>query len=336
MANDRPIGVREVAAVAGVSRQTVSRVLNNHPSIHPDTRAKVLAAIDDLDYRPNMAARALGTNKSRTIGVLVADNASDYGPSSAQRGISMVAAESDYLVHTVHVLSHSAEELLNALDLMMNFRVEGLIIIAPQRQALAALNQSSLDVPYTFIQASADGNPHAMHIDQLAGARMATRHLLELGHRTIAHIAGPQDWLEADARMQGFLDEMSEWNADPLPPILGDWSSETGYKIGQQLARRRDVTAIFASNDACALGVLHALQEARVAVPAQVSLVGFDDIPTAAHTWPPLTTIRQDFFELGRRCVERIIAGPNVPLAPPPEPTLVVRSSTGPTSALPH
>lgn len=334
MSEERAVGVREVAAAAGVSRQTVSRVLNDHPSIHPETKAKVLAAIAELDYRPNIAARMLGTNRSRTIGVLITDNASDHGPNSALRGISAAAAESGYFVHTVHIRDESRAEFESALNMMIGLRVEALIIIAPQQQALNALSASSLDVPYTFIQATRSLDPRAMHIDQIGGARLATRHLLELGHRVIAHIAGPQNWLEADARMKGYLDELSDWDVEPLPPILGDWSSETGYRIGQQIARRRDITAVFAANDACAQGVLHALHEARVAVPTQVSVIGFDDVPAAAHMWPPLTTVRQDFFELGRRCLAMVTNQTGTLDLPPIEPELIARASTGPTTPL--
>lgn len=333
MTEAKSIGVREVAAAAGVSRQTVSRVVNNHPSIRPETRERVLAVIDDLGFRPNRAARMLGTNRSGMIGVISAIGAAEYGPASALHGISAAAAARDYTVSTVYVSGADRAALADAVTMQLGFMVEGLIFIAPQNRTLEVIRDLGVDIPYVMMQAGVKADLHSLYIDQVGGARLATRHLLELGHRVIAHVAGPQEWLEADARMRGYLDELSTWDVEPLPPILGDWTAESGYRVGQQLARRRDVTAVFASNDSTALGVLHALHESRVTVPTQVSVVGFDDVPVAAHAWPPLTTVRQDFAELGSLCVERLVGGGLVePVALVPR--LIVRDSTGPAPSL--
>ena len=149
---------------------------------------------------------------------------------------------------------------------------------------------------------------HTVAVDQFEGARLATRHLIELGHTQVIHIAGPQDWIEAEARMQGYLREVSDAELMVRPPVLGDWTAEFGYRAGRELLNRADFTAVFCSNDLTALGLLHAFRESGIRVPADVSVVGFDDVPEAAHYWPPLTTIRQDFNEVGRRALELLLS----------------------------
>ena len=181
---------------------------------------------------------------------------------------------------------------------------------------------------------STDVDPdHTLSVDQIAGARLATKHLINLGHRSIYHLAGPQDWIEAEARMRGFLEEMSASDVPTTAPILGDWSANFGFYAGRELLQVRDFTAIFSSNDQMALGLLHAVRDAGLDCPRDVSIVGFDDIPEAAHFWPPLTTVRQDFEEIGRRCVE-LLLGPAEEGGEPRRgaiaPELIVRDSTAP------
>ena len=146
-----------------------------------------------------------------------------------------------------------------------------------------------------------------MSVDQVAGARLATRHLIQLGHTEIMHISGPQDWIEAEARMQGFLEEVNLADLRTRAPILGDWSAHFGYYAGLELLRFRDFSAVFASNDQMALGFMHACRELGLSIPGDMSIVGFDDIPEAAHFAPPLTTIRQNFSEIGRRAVSLLL-----------------------------
>lgn len=327
-----PASIRDVARVAGVSRQTVSRVINAHPSLRPETRDRVLAVIEQLNYRPNRMAQALGTKRSRTIGVL-ASQRSQYGPAAAIVGIENAAQQAGYLVNTTNLASSDPADIHRALALQVDLRVTGLVIIAPQTRILNAIDELALDLPYVMMQGRADDDPHEMFVDQFAGAQAATRHLIELGHRDIKHLTGPQEWIEADARMQGFLTEMSDQDLPVTPPILGDWSSDFGYHAGTELARLRDFTAVFSSNDQMALGLIHALRDAGLDVPRDVSVVGFDDIPEAAHFWPPLTTVRQDFEELGRMSVTRLLHEDVTDTEEPPPrlmPELVVRDSTAP------
>ncbi|MET0693559.1 MAG: LacI family DNA-binding transcriptional regulator [Propionibacteriaceae bacterium] len=304
-----PASIRDVARVAGVSRQTVSRVINHHPSLRPETRDRVQAVIDELRYRPNLAARALGSHRSSTIGV-VAWQRTQYGQSAAIQGVERAAQEAGYLVNTTNLASTGADAIREALYLQVDHMVAGIVIIAPQTRTLDALDELDTDIPYVMLHSRGSGDPHELFVDQEAGAKAATRHLIELGHRDIVHVAGPQEWIEADARMQGFLTEMIDQDMPVTPPILGDWSAAFGYHAGRELARMRDFTAVFSSNDQMALGLIHAFRSAGLDVPGDVSIVGFDDIPEAAHFWPPLTTVRQDFEELGRRCVSRLLQTP--------------------------
>jgi DNA-binding LacI/PurR family transcriptional regulator len=330
-AGGRRPSIRDVARLADVSHQTVSRVLNNHASIRPETRARVLEVIAQLQYRPNPAARALVTSRSQTIGIL-AGASTQYGSASTIAAIETAARARGYWVSTAHIDTADPEAIPAGIAHLMAQSVEGLVVIAPQVRVLRALAAEQLDIPYVTMQ-STDLDPgHALSVDQLAGARLATRHLIEWGHRQIYHLAGPQDWVEAEARMRGFLEEMSASDIPTTAPILGDWTAAFGYYAGRELLRVRDFTAIFSSNDQMALGLIHAIHDEGLEVPRDVSIVGFDDIPESAHFSPPLTTIRQDFAELGRRCVD-LLLGPLEVTAPREpavlDPELIVRSSTG-------
>jgi len=324
-----PSSIRDVARIAGVSRQTVSRVLNGHPSLRPETRDRVQAVIDELHYRPNPIARALGGSRSRTLGVL-ASNRAVWASAAAIQGVELAARDAGYLVNTTNLPSTEPAAIRDALALQVEHHVDGLVIIAPQTRTLDQIDELALEIPYVMLHSRAEGDEHELFVDQLAGARAATRHLVGLGHRDIFHLAGPQEWIEAEARMQGFLREMIDADLPVRPPVLGDWTPDHGYHAGRELARFRDFTAVFSANDQMALGLVHAFRDAGLDVPGDVSVVGFDDVPEAAHFWPPLTTVRQDFEELGRRCVARLLDGGDAQALPALEPRLVVRNSTAP------
>lgn len=302
----RAPSVRDVARAAGVSHQTVSRVLNDHPSVRDATRTRVLQAMDDLRYRPNRAARTLSTSRSRTIGILTS-NRVHYGPSTSMLAIEEAARAAGYSVVTANLSATDAASISAALDYLLDQAVEGIVVIAPQSRVFNAIAGLPIRVPYVTLQSTERDESHALSVDQIAGARLATRHLVELGHRRICHLAGPQDWIEAQARVRGFASEMAAWELPTSGPILGDWTADFGYRAGKELLDFREFTAIFSSNDQMALGVLHAIREAGLDCPRDVSVIGFDDIPEARHFAPPLTTVRQDFPELGRRCVALLL-----------------------------
>ncbi|MDQ1582211.1 MAG: hypothetical protein QOF36_265 [Microbacteriaceae bacterium] len=327
----RAPSIRDVARLAGVSHQTVSRVLNHHPSVRESTRQRVLSVMEELQYRPNRAARMLVTSRSRMIGVLASAAGVHYGPSRSISAIEDAARESGYYVTVAHLRAVDPTSISEALDHLLSQAVEGIVVIAPQVRVFDAIAAMSISVPFVTLQSTGILEDHALSVDQIAGARLATRHLIELGHRRIFHLAGPPDWIEAEARMRGFLAEMSALDVPTTAPILGDWTAGFGYRAGRELLRMRDFTAVFSSNDQMALGLMHAILEAGLRVPEDVSVVGFDDIPEAAHFWPPLTTIRQDFPELGRRCIELLLGDiddARTPYLGIIQPELIVRAST--------
>jgi DNA-binding LacI/PurR family transcriptional regulator len=328
---DRAPSIRDVARLAGVSYQTVSRVLNNHPSIRESTKARVTAVMEEIAYRPNRAARMLVTRHSRTIGVLSASSA-DYGPARSIVAVEDAARAAGYYVNIANLGAADPESISAALEHLMEQAIEGLVVIAPQVRVFDVLARMSIDVPYVSF-APTGGAQHLVPSDQVCGARLATRHLIDLGHKEIIHLAGPQDWIEADARMAGFLLEIDDAELNTNPPILGDWTADFGYRAGRELLATRQFSAVFAASDHMALGLLHAFREGGAAVPGDISVVGFDDMPDSRHFLPPLTTVRQDFGEIGRRAVAVLlgkVSGEPVTDDVQILPELVVRGSTGP------
>ncbi|KQO96902.1 LacI family DNA-binding transcriptional regulator [Leifsonia sp. Leaf264] len=331
----RAPSIRDVARLAEVSHQTVSRVLNGHPSIRDETRQRVLDAMEALKYRPNRAARALVTSRSRTIGVLSATTG-EYGPSSSIAAIEDAAREAGYFVNTANLAASTPAAIVDALKHLVLQDVEGLIVMAPQVRVFDVLAGMAIDIPYVSLQSTGQSDHRALAVDQIAGARAATQHLIDLGHHEIVHLAGPQDWIEAEARMRGFLDAIIESDLRTHPPILGDWTADFGYYAGRELSRYRDFSAVFAANDLMAIGLMHAFRDAGLDVPHDVSVVGFDDIPVAQHVSPPLTTVHQEFREVGRRAVALLLGelrGEPVTSSEEIVPSLVVRGSSGPVHA---
>ncbi|WP_441247612.1 LacI family DNA-binding transcriptional regulator [Kitasatospora sp. McL0602] len=297
----------DVAALAGVSHQTVSRVLNDHPNVRSATRDRVLSAIRELGYRPNSAARALVTRRSKTLGVVSFDSTL-FGPSSMLYGIERAARAAGYYISIVSPLALDARSVQEAVDRLRDQGVEGVVLIAPQTSAADPLAHISVSVPVVRLGTSGQGRVPTVAVDNVAGARMATRFLLDLGHRTVHHISGPPRWLEARHRAESWSATLAEAGVAAPRPLPGDWSSRSGYEAGRRLAVDRDVTAVFCANDHMALGLLWALHEAGRRVPEDISVVGFDDIPEASYLVPPLTTVSQDFGGLGRRGLELLVA----------------------------
>ncbi|MEV6038032.1 LacI family DNA-binding transcriptional regulator [Nonomuraea sp. NPDC052116] len=321
----------DVAKEAGVSHQTVSRVLNDHPNVRADTRARVEEAITRLGYRRNLVARALVTKRSRTLGVVSFDTTL-YGPASTIYGIEQAARTAGYFVSIVSLKSIDAASVRDAIDYLAEQGVDGVVVVAPQRSAGRALENLPSGMPAVAVEGTHAADVSVVCIDQVQGARLATRHLLELGHETVWHVSGAPDWLETEGRIEGWRAALEEAGRPVPEPLAGDWSPRAGYEAGKSLAAMEGVTAVFAGNDQMALGVLRALSEAGVRVPDQISVVGFDDIPESEFFSPPLTTVRQDFDVVGRHCIEvllrQIDAGPTAYERLVVPPSFVVRSST--------
>jgi len=297
----------DVAKLAGVSHQTVSRVLHDSPHVRRGTRDRVLAAIRQLDYRPNPVAQALVTGRSRSLGVVSFDTTL-YGPASTLLGIEEAAHDRGYAVSIASLRSLNRASVVGAVQRLRDQGVDGVVVIAPQRAAVDALLHLPPEIPVVAVEAGPDDSVPVVAVDQLAGAAAATRHLLELGHRNIWHIAGPEDWLEAEQRIEGWRSSLRAAGVGEPPLYRGDWSARSGYDLGEHLLGERSMTAVFVANDQMALGLLRRLHEAGRATPGEVSVVGFDDIPEAAYFTPPLTTVRQDFAEVGRSCLHLLLA----------------------------
>jgi len=345
----RPASIRDVARLAGVSHQTVSRVLNGHPSIRDVTKNRVLAAMDELQFHPSRAARMLSMRRSQTIGVLAAAVGSHYGPASSVSAVEDAARDRGYYATVEHLASVAPDAISAAVEVLLSQDVEGIVIVAPRTSVLSKLASLSMNVPIVAAQGQqrgAGGIPVAS-VNQQAGVTMVLRYLIDQGHRRILHIAGPPDWNDAQSRLRAYESELRAAGLPLSAPLYGDWTADSGYLVGRALVRdiprtgRPDLpfSAVFSSNDQMALGVIHAFREAGLDVPSDVSVVGFDDIPESAHFWPPLTTVRQDFTELGARCVSMLLHAiqvaedPDYPseatpvLSPVVEPQLVIRAS---------
>jgi DNA-binding LacI/PurR family transcriptional regulator len=329
---ERPAVMADVARLAGVSHMTVSRVLNDSQAVSATTRARVRAAMTTLGYRPNTAARALATGRTRQLGV-VSVNTTLFGPASMLVAIERAARDAGYAVSIASLREPDRRSLAEAFEHLTAQAVEGIIAITPRAAIASALRSTPTGIPLVAVEGG-EGPMPTVAVDQYLGAVRATRHLLDFGHRRIAHIAGPSDWHEAGERERGWRDALLQAGVEPGALVRGDWSPKAGYEAGLKLAAVPDLTAVFVANDQMAIGVLRAFAEAGLDIPGRVSVVGFDDIPEAAYFAPPLTTLRQDFGEVGRRglglLVEQVEGAPrsNKRMVIPPE--LVVRDSTAP------
>jgi LacI family transcriptional regulator len=300
------VTIHDVAARAGVSVATVSRVLNGKAVVREETLRQVLDAAKMLSYVPNVAARALSIRRNHAIGIVLPDVHGEFF-SEVIRGIDVAARQAGY--HILVSGSHSnVGEMLEVLAAMRG-RVDGLVVMAPD-VALASLHHSlPSDLPLVLLN-STDAGRDAITIDNYGGARAMMRHLGELGHVLVAFIQGPAQNVDARERRRGFRQAMRSF-AVKSPRRLefaGDFTEESGHAAAQKiLAATPRPTAIFAANDSMAVGVLAALAEAGVAVPEEMSVAGFDDIPIARYVAPPLTTIRVDIADLGRRAFRLLL-----------------------------
>ncbi|RKN47208.1 LacI family DNA-binding transcriptional regulator [Streptomyces hoynatensis] len=323
----------DVARRAGVSSQTVSRVSNGHPGVVDATRRQVLDAMKELGYRPNSAARALKSGEFRTIGIILF-TLSTTGNVRTLEAIATSAAEEGYAITLLPVAVPTQDEVRGAFTRLGELAVDAIIVIMEVHLLDAATVSLPPNIGVVVADSNAGDRYSVVDTDQAGGSREAVRHLLGLGHRTVWHLAGPADSFAAQRRADAWRATLEEAGREVPPPVRGDWSAESGYLAGLRLAGEPGCTAVFAANDQMALGLLRALHERGRAVPAEVSVVGFDDIPEAGSFIPPLTTVHQDFAEVGRRCVAgvlRQLRTDAVERGTTLVPTrLVVRGSSGP------
>jgi len=304
-----------VAARAGVSGQTVSRVINDNPRVDPATRARVEQAMADLGYRPHLAARALRTGRSQTIGLVVTTLAS-VGNSRMLQATAEAAEERGYALLVVT----AAGSVAVAFERLRDLGADGAIVLN-EASAMTRARDLPEGLRVVVVDAATDVGLRVVHSDHAGGAAAATRHLLGLGHRTVRHLAGPMNSFASSERERGWRETLVEAGIDPEPVVRGDWSAESGHAAGSRL---REATAVFSANDQMALGLIRALVEQDKRVPEDVSVVGFDDVPDATNYLPPLTTIRQDFAALARRAVAELVA--EIEGDAPPESNVIATS----------
>jgi DNA-binding LacI/PurR family transcriptional regulator len=322
----------DVAALAGVSYQTVSRVVNGHPSVALPTRKRVEAAIQELDFRPNGAARALVTGRGTTVGVL-ASNTTLYGYAGTLEGIEQAARLSGLTAMITVLDQQSDDEVNQAVRQVLTQPLAGVIVLTHDEIGLRVLDL----VPPTVSSVGVGGRgsrtrAHAV-LDERTGAIEATRHLLELGHRTVHHVAIPSE-TEVSVRAAGWREALEQAGAEVPEAINASWQPRAGYEAGLHLGHRRDVTAVLAGNDDLAVGVIRGIFDSGRRVPEDVSVIGFDDQPFTEFLRPALTTVRQSFPELGRTAVallqEQFDAGASPRHRAVVATELVVRESTAP------
>ena len=301
----RTANIFDVARLAGVSHQTVSRVLNDLPNVRPATRERVEAAIKQLRYVPSPAARALVTRRSRVIG-LITTGGPDYGKSLIALHLGAAAREARYGVSTASMLDADDLALRAAAEMLLRQNVEAIVLIATRSHTVHTLLAMELGVPLVTVSSLRLGDVSAVAVDQFRAAKSLTEYLMSLGHRRIHHVSGPADSSDATERIRGWRAALAEGGLAAPEPIEGDWTPTGGFVAGLALADRAP-SAVFASNDQTAMGVMHALRTRGLRVPDDVSVVGFDDIPEAEHFEPALTTVRQDFRALGRDAFATVV-----------------------------
>lgn len=333
---DSPPTLEDVARRAGVSYQTVSRVINNLPNVAPHTLEKVQKAIQELNYRPNRAARSLVTGRSQAIHVLTCDKYNFRVTPFMEE--TAYQAGYQLRLNALHE-THSVTELRNKLAEILAGQVDGVVIVMPWQQvSYSELLQMAGGVPLVIVGSSMGEATNSVVIDQRLGTRLAIEHLLELGHRRVAEICGTVAMYEdAQIRHQTFLDVLREHDIEPGPCEQGNFNMDRGYEVMQKLLAKRATTpftAVFCANDETALGAIHAIYDAGLRVPQDISVVGFDDIDFARHCTPPLTTVQQDNRALGSCAIQRLLTLIEHPNATPQQqvitPSLIIRESTAP------
>jgi len=331
--------IADVAAAAGVSAMTVSRVMNGKDHVSGPTRARVLDAAASLGYRPNLAARTLSSGRSTTVGVVTLEGPVN-GPASTLAGIEQEARSLGYAVSVAILSELTPSAVVAAVASFRALAVAGIILSAPHTDINDSLLPPSA-IPMVAVEGF-DGAVPVVAVDQHLGAVLATEHLTTAGHRDIHHIAGPADRHESLRREAGWRSALRAAHLEEAPVLRGDWTPSSGYQLGRQLIDQEvsaaRATAVFVANDQMAIGVLRALAEAEIAVPGRMSVVGFDDIPEAAYLTPSLSTVRYDFAQLGRHALRRLLDDINgvqpgritAPTSTLLEPALVLRESSGP------
>lgn len=330
MSSPRQANIYDVARLAKVSHQTVSRVINSNTSIRPETKTRVLKAMEALEYRPNQAARALASSKTKMLGILASDT--DFtGPASMVHEMERAAREQGYFVVSCGIDPSNIESVRQGMAHLQRLGIEGLAIVTPHAEAVEYVRANISGIPVVTLDSMYRMDELAVSVDNFAGAVTATQHLIDLGHTHILHLAGPKNWFESSTRAAGYTSTMLNANLEPQV-VDGDWEISTGHRLGSEIDfAGKGITAVFSANDRMALGLLHALRQRGISVPRDLSLVGFDDLEESGYCFPPLTTMRQDFRALGERAMQLLLLelqGDTYKKLDRLVPELVIREST--------
>ncbi len=325
--------IKDVAAKAAVSYQTVSRVVNGNAHVKTETRARVTNAMIELRYRPNVAARHLASRRSRIIGFI--GSMLYYGPVRIMLGVEQAAKKHGYNVMVAELANVNADEIRRAFEELCARQVDGIVILVPLDLDMDFIRNAQKEIPFIAIDVDLGSDLPSVLVDQGKGAILAIRHLTALGHRRIAFISGPTGWRAARLRKEGWMKALKRAGLSPGPIYEGDWTPLSGYEAATDLIRshRGEFSAVVVANDHMALGVLSAFSDHGIKVPEEVSVLGFDGLPETEFYNPPLSTIYQDFSALGEVGVEYLSELMNQPNAAPRryivKPVLVKRKSTG-------
>lgn len=324
----------DVAKAAGVSVPTVSRVLNGTKNVAPELAQRVHAAVKQLGYRPNSAARSLRLSQPTLISIIAEATTSDYGYAGTLRGVETAAQRAGMSVSITIVASDEDESVMKAVDLALSQPIGGVIVLEFSQAGIKASRALPEALPVVAAGGGSgrtDGTLAAL-IDEGAGGRQVTEYLLRQGHRTVHHIAGPTGG-KISGRTEGWRTALSEAGAEVPEVMESEWDALSGYRWGERIAGRDDVTAVFCGNDEIALGVMRALADRGIDVPGDVSIAGFDGQPLVSLWRPSLTTVEQDFEDLGARAyrlLSKRLQGESDLRSSVVRPQLVVRESTAP------
>jgi DNA-binding LacI/PurR family transcriptional regulator len=324
--------IYDVAQAAGVSHQTVSRFLRGFEGIRPATRERVVQALDELGYRPNLTARSLKSGQSHRIGAL-AHEISQVGPGRSVEGASIAAREAGYVLDIVSLDTRNPRAIEDSLALITQHDLAGVLALAVTDEMTTAFTATAFGVP-SFVASESEGvsdDPRGLLSE--VGIPALVAHLAGLGHRRLVHVAGPSMWSASRNRTRAYEAAVQGLGLESAGILPGDWSAASGYRAIAELTELPDATAYLVANDQMALGVMLALKERGLRIPQDVSVVGVDDIPEAAYLDPPLTTLSNDFEGQGRAAVAHLLARIErtvlMPVAVMP-PALIVRRSSGP------
>ncbi len=321
--------IYDVARLAGVSHQTVTRYLHGFEGIRPATKMRVEAALEELEYRPNSAARDLRSRRNNRLGVL-AHGLDKPGPARIIEGATAAARKRGYVLDIVSMDGDDTTSVDEALSVVTEHQIAGILATAQTDTILETLQSRTIGVPMVLdVRVTSSGD--TVGINERSG-RLAAQHLIDLGHRRIGYVSGPMSWFAAQSRMKGFSDVIAERGGDVVWRRDGDWSPDSGQAAWSSLSgNERRVTAIAAANDDMAIGVMSAAVRAGWNVPEDLSVVGTDDVPVARFLLPSLSTVALDFESEGRYLVDtlisRIARDDEAPLSVT-APRLILREST--------